>query len=128
MGSELVQADASTTEAPEKVTRPAEWLTMDSAPRNRHIIVLTEAGSVVRVHWTWIGDDASGWGAVTEDEHPRCWTDGFCWASNEDGEPSDPPVLWTYVPRLLSGPVTFSNDAVSDAVSLNQTTSLSDSN
>ncbi|MDE2471923.1 MAG: hypothetical protein KGL35_25150, partial [Bradyrhizobium sp.] len=60
---------------------------MDTAPRDRHIIVLTECGSVVRAMWVVLGDDAQGWGCVTEGEHPACWTDGFCWASNENEEP-----------------------------------------
>jgi len=35
-----------------------------------------------------------GWAFVEDQEPPLCWTDGVCWASNENGEPSVLPVAW----------------------------------
>ena len=40
------------------------------------------------------GEDVGGWNFVTEQEPPECWTDGICWASNEDGVPSIQPTHW----------------------------------
>lgn len=77
------------------------WQPIETAPRNRPVAGLTRAGKLVKMDWTMLGDDAVGWGAVDEDEHPSCWTDGFCWASNSDGEPSDPPVMWAELPRPM---------------------------
>lgn len=79
------------------------WYPMTDAPRDRPILVFTNAGHVVKCAWTVIGDDAEGWGTVSEDDlRPNSWTDGFCWASNEDEEPSDEPIAWTpYVPPSI---------------------------
>lgn len=40
------------------------------------------------------GHDCGGWAFVTDQEPPDCWTDGVCWASNEDGKPSVQPTEW----------------------------------
>ena len=50
----------------------------------------------------WISDaldDGNGscgaWTFVLEDqEPPSCWSDGWCWAVNEDGERSAEPTEW----------------------------------
>ena len=39
-----------------------------------------------------------GWAFTTEQEPPECWTDGICWAVNEDGLPSVQPTLWKPLP------------------------------
>lgn len=83
-------------------SRPAPdnngWRDISTAPRDgRHIAVLTESGSLVRAFWGWV-DDELAWMAVTEGEHPSCWTDGICWKSNADGERSDPPECWQPLP------------------------------
>ena len=36
-----------------------------------------------------------GWVAENEDEAPDGWTDGVCWAQNEDGVASTRPVGWS---------------------------------
>lgn len=34
------------------------------------------------------------WAAENEGEHPPCWTDGCCWTSNENEDPSLPVTAW----------------------------------
>lgn len=76
------------------------WQTMENAPRTRPIVAQTEQGRIVKAKWVQLDDDNAGWGTPEEDDpHPKCWDDGFCWASNSDGEPSDPPVLWIEMPQ-----------------------------
>jgi hypothetical protein len=83
------------TTLPSPIASGDEWQPMETAPRTRPIVVETAAGRVFKAKWVVIGDDATGWGTVEEDDpRPTCWTDGFCWASNADEEPSDPPVRW----------------------------------
>jgi hypothetical protein len=40
------------------------------------------------------GNTCGGWSFVTEQEPPDCWTDGVCWAVNEDGAASITPIRW----------------------------------
>lgn len=35
-----------------------------------------------------------GWAFMTDQEPPDCWTDGVCWAINEDGVQSVKPTMW----------------------------------
>lgn len=39
-------------------------------------------------------NECGGWHFVEDQEPPGCWTDGVCWASNEDGIPSVEPTHW----------------------------------
>lgn len=39
-------------------------------------------------------NDCGGWMFTREQEPPDCWTDGVCWAVNEDGKPSAQPTHW----------------------------------
>lgn len=34
------------------------------------------------------------WVAEVEGEHPRNWSGGACWESNEDGIASEQPIAW----------------------------------
>jgi hypothetical protein len=43
--------------------------------------------------------ECGAWAFVTEQEPPDCWTDGWCWAVNEDGEPSAYPTRWKPAPE-----------------------------
>lgn len=46
------------------------------------------------------GNDCAAWCFATEEqEPPDCWTDGWCWASNEDGVPSVRPTRWKPLPH-----------------------------
>lgn len=40
------------------------------------------------------GQDCAQWQAMNEGEHPPCWSDGACWASNADGLTSMQPTCW----------------------------------
>ncbi len=44
------------------------------------------------------GKDCSCWAFVEDQEPPDDWTDGVCWAVNEDGVPSTPPTHWKPLP------------------------------
>jgi hypothetical protein len=82
----------------------AEWRPIETAPRDgSRIVVITRGGIALAAKWSSIGDDFSTWIAVEDDMHPKCWTDGVCWESNEDGEQSDPPVWWTHLPGARRG-------------------------
>jgi hypothetical protein len=39
-------------------------------------------------------NDCGGWAFVEDQEPPDDWTDGICWAVNEDGKPSTKPTHW----------------------------------
>lgn len=78
----------------------SEWLDISSAPKDGTLIQLkTKAGAWVRGAW-WggfldiDGKECGCWCADDDLGCPRSWTDGVCWAFNEDGEPSDPPIQW----------------------------------
>jgi hypothetical protein len=77
---------------------PTMWQSIDSAPTNTPVVVLTEGlQSVVAVYMAF-DETKLAWQAHVEGNHPACWTDGVCWASNEDNEPSDPPKWWAPMP------------------------------
>lgn len=40
------------------------------------------------------GQSCGAWVAEDPDKAPPCWTDGQCWASNENEEASDPVTHW----------------------------------
>lgn len=42
--------------------------------------------------------DCGGWYFADEQEPPECWTDGVCWAENEDGISSVQPTHWKPAP------------------------------
>ena len=44
------------------------------------------------------GDDCGGWYIASDQEPPESWTDGVCWAQNEDGEQSVKPTYWKPLP------------------------------
>jgi len=78
---------------------PRGWQPIETAPKDGTcVVMLTRGGSVVRASFGNLGDDAWTWIATNDDEHPKCWTDGACWESNEDDEPSDQPVYWMPLP------------------------------
>ena len=45
------------------------------------------------------GDDCGGWFFAEDREPPECWTDGICWAVNEDEIPSVSPTHWMPLPE-----------------------------
>lgn len=75
------------------------WHVMSCAPTDgTPILIETIGGAFLKAHWdgSFTDGESEPTGAwVAENEHhPKCWTDGVCWASNEDEEPSDPPKFW----------------------------------
>lgn len=40
------------------------------------------------------GDTCGGWQIGDDGEAPPSWSDGVCWASNADDEPSVKPTHW----------------------------------
>ena len=45
------------------------------------------------------GNTCGAWAFVTDQEPPACWTDGWCWEVNEDGEPSAQLTHWRPAPE-----------------------------
>lgn len=67
------------------------------------IVVQTAGGWVFKAYLGEMveGDDGCehlAWAASIEGMHPPSWTDGLCWALNEDGAASDPPIAWMPLP------------------------------
>lgn len=78
-----------------------DWEDMKTAPRDRsEVDILTGDGFELLARFEphgfmdMDGNDVGGWVAVVDGEHPECWTDGVCWASNEMEVESDQPVAW----------------------------------
>lgn len=48
------------------------------------------------IHGAVEGPEGScgAWVFTSEQEPPDCWTDGYCWAVNADGNPSVRPTHW----------------------------------
>lgn len=86
-----------------------EWLQIATAPRNgTHIQAkIPGHGSDNVIAWQVDAyeNDAGpcgGWAFVSEQEPPDSWTDGVCWAVNEDGAPSVQPTHWKPLPSGAS--------------------------
>jgi hypothetical protein len=76
---------------------PRGWRPTAEAADNVTVQVRTVGGHFFPAYRAWISDEDGEmlvWHAAHEGRHPRCWTDGICWASNEDLQPSDPVVGW----------------------------------
>lgn len=77
------------------------WKTIDTAPRDGTTIQARIPGhgddNLIAFEWGLVdgdGKDCGSWTFVTDQEPPEDWTDGWCWASNEDGVPSTQPTHW----------------------------------
>lgn len=82
-----------------------EWKPIKSAPRNGTSIQakIPGHGSDNVIAWSGgllddDGKDCGGWNWMAESEPPASWTDGVCWANNEDDEPSVLPTHWKRLP------------------------------
>lgn len=80
---------------------PIEWRDdMENAPRDRPIQArIPGYGEDNIIAWTTNlldenEEDCGGWYFAEDREPPDCWTDGICWASNEDEKPSVKPTHW----------------------------------
>ena len=79
-----------------------EWQEIETAPRDGTPIQaeIPGHGRDNIIAWqvdAFEGENGScgGWAVVSDQEPPDCWTDGVCWASNEDEVPSVQPTRWT---------------------------------
>lgn len=94
------------------MTDKLEWQPISTAPRDGTAIQARIPGHGSDNVIAWIGDlldknnqFCGGWSFASEQEPPDCWTDGICWASNEDGLPSVRPTEWKYLPPAADGEV-----------------------
>lgn len=75
------------------------WRAPDTAPPDTEVEVRVGAMAFLAKlvpggGMTMDGDDCDQWQATRDGEHPPCWSDGCCWASNEDEDPSMPVEAW----------------------------------
>ena len=89
--------------------RVSAWQPIETAPKDGTVVRLkTKDGRMLRASFQWglengLGDECGAWFAEDEYEQPPSWTDGICWASNEDEVPSDPPTNWMPDPPKDAG-------------------------
>ena len=83
-----------------------DWQTIETAPRDGTPFQARIPGHGDDNVIAWMGglldeneDDCGGWFFVEDQEPPECWTDGTCWAVNEDGIPSVSPTHWMPLPE-----------------------------
>lgn len=85
----------------------ADWKPMETAPRDGTAIQAKIPGNGSVNIIMWMGgfldeaeQDCCCWVFVHEEqEPPECWTDGVCWSSNENDDPSVQPVAWKMIDR-----------------------------
>jgi hypothetical protein len=84
----------------------SEWQPIETAPRDGTVIQakIPSHGSDNIIAWldgliNENGEDCGGWSFAEDQEPPDDWTDGICWASNEDGKPSTSPTHWKPLPE-----------------------------
>ncbi len=92
------------TTAPETAA-PAfgTWQPIEPAPVNTRVHIRTLDGAEFDAVRDFDGEDEGGnavvaWREADEGTAPECWSDGVCWAVNEDEMRSDPPVSWMPLP------------------------------
>lgn len=88
------------------------WLPIDTAPKDGTPFQAKIPGHGSDNILAWedglLNSDnefCGGWAFAEDQEPPDSWTDGICWAVNEDGEPSVKPTHWkplTGTPALTS--------------------------
>ncbi|KXV37037.1 hypothetical protein AD941_12265 [Gluconobacter albidus] len=86
-------------------TERLDWMSMDTAPQDGSSFQARIPGhgedNVIR--WDCSiehvdGNECGTWAFASEQEPPDCWTDGWCWKSNEYGEQSVLPTHWKPLP------------------------------
>lgn len=77
----------------------ADWQPIETAPRDGSRVWLRLA-SGYELPAVWMNGfeseagECGAWCAWSENMIPPSWTDAVCWAENDAGESSDPPVGW----------------------------------
>lgn len=83
-----------------------EWRPIETAPKDGREIQAKIPGNgehnviawQVEAFYNAANRPCGGWAFTTHQEPPDCWTDGVCWATNEDGVPSVQPTAWMPLP------------------------------
>lgn len=74
------------------------WYSIEIAPYNEPVEIRVGHMTIVARLLPDVSEDENGscdqWAAEFEGEHPPCWSDGACWASNEDEIMSLQPTAW----------------------------------
>lgn len=83
----------------------SEWQDMSTAPQDGTEFQAEIPGHRSDAIIAWVdglvdSDDrpCGGWSFTRDQEPPECWTDGYCWAVNEDGNASVLPTRWKPLP------------------------------
>lgn len=85
-----------------------QWQPIDTAPKDGTAIQARIPGNGGDNIIAWEdgllnseNEYCGGWAFVEDQEPPDDWTDGICWAVNEDGNPSTQPTEWKPLPVAL---------------------------
>lgn len=86
----------------------SEWQPIETAPAETCVKVRLESGGTLlaSLHFGNVENKDGmcwAWQTECEDDCPDSWTDGYCWAVNEDGVPSDQPTHWMPPPTHQQG-------------------------
>lgn len=78
-----------------------EWQPIETAPKDGTPIQarIPSHGEDNIIGYHDIDPEYSAWTFVTDQEPPACWTDGWCWGSNEDCVQSVQPTHWKTPPK-----------------------------
>ena len=79
----------------------SDWQPIETAPKDGTAIQAEIPGYGADYILVWQegfadsdGKNCGCWMLVEDQEPPDCWTDGVCWAVNEDGVASVQPSRW----------------------------------
>ncbi|WP_082395487.1 DUF551 domain-containing protein [Sphingopyxis macrogoltabida] len=91
--------------SPNSDTRLDGWQDISTAPKDGTEFQARIPGNGEDNVIAWVddlidsnGDYCGGWAFTRDQEPPDCWTDGYCWAVNEDGDQSVQPTHWMPLP------------------------------
>lgn len=74
----------------------SDWQPMDSAPHDGSEFQARIPGNREDnvIAWVDVCGGTYTWTFTREQEPPDCWTDGYFWGVNEDGQASVKPTHW----------------------------------
>lgn len=98
-------AEAEARGAEEARRKDAEWKPIETAPRDGTAFQarIPSHGDDNIIMWDCSIEhkDGDGWGTwmfASDQEPPDCWSDGWCWTENADGDQSVLPTHWKPLP------------------------------